>query len=136
MAPADVLTGLGLDPGAAAAAAKQFGAVGLGTLAVQIAEVPATPLSGSPAELGVLRTMADAHVDQLVTDALKLGGTLRPPTGSPAATGRGRGRGRPAPDAPDDLDRLIALGRGEPDPLPAAPSPPPARPRRPRKKGS
>ena len=37
---------------------------------VQIAATPATPLSGSPAELALLRTMADAHVDQLTADAL------------------------------------------------------------------
>jgi hypothetical protein len=92
----EAMAGLGLDAGEVAKATEAFGVGGLGTLDVQVAEAPTTPLSAAADELAVLRGMADAHLEHLATQALKLD------------VNAVKGQSGPPGDHLDHLDRLLA----------------------------
>ncbi len=92
----DAMEGLGLSLDEVARVTDQLGIGGLGTIAVEVAEFPTGPLSEAPAEVGLLRSTLDAHLDDLVTDALELEVIV-----DTERTGR----------RPDDLDRLLGGSR-------------------------
>ncbi|HET9443362.1 MAG TPA: hypothetical protein VFO65_08555 [Acidimicrobiales bacterium] len=97
--PVMTVAGFGLDAGEVAQAVSTLGLAGLGTVDVKVAAVPSGPLSQAPGELEVLRGMADAHLDRLTIEALKLTVT--------AVKGRGRAAPPVEGDEEDDLDRLL-----------------------------
>ncbi|MDQ3980002.1 MAG: hypothetical protein M3314_10680 [Actinomycetota bacterium] len=94
LSPTEAMAGLGLDAGQVHQVTSAFGVSGLGTLDVQVADAPSVPLSQDPGGLQVLRTEADAYVDQLAIEALKL-----------TTTGATTGLRDVSP--PDDLDLLL-----------------------------
>ena len=94
--PADLLAGLGLDATAVRAATEKFGAAGLATIAVSMGETPSAPVSKSSDDLAALQAVLNGHLDQLATEALKLGDT------KPGDTKLGATRPRK-----DELDRFI-----------------------------